>query len=399
VDVAAVPGDYGFIFRNKSMAASGSPAEGLAQLSLRRLRQLANRLGIGPYSGMLKRQLVLGIQSRISNANNPAVINDPGCEAAELEVNPAWPNLQSLEAQLSKAVRPTGATRVVFLPRDPQWAYVFWEIGELDLQAAQLAGARELALRLADVTGCQAGSAHPHALQEVVVDSAAREWFLPVPLSGREYRVELGFRKATGGWISLAFSSIARMPELEPCSWIDDQFVAFSLDPVPPPASIAPASTSMVAGMHERLFQQSNVAGGTRVLARGSEAFHELQTSAPTAAGGQLSGVGPWASGLNESGAGLAARQRSFWLIADAELIVYGATDPAASLSIGDRVVPLEADGSFRLQVPFQDGQQVYPIHALAADGEQRRSISMVFSRTTPEARVNSREAAVAEWF
>ena len=380
------------------MAASGTPAEGLAQLSLRRLRQLANRLGIGPYSGMLKSQLVLGIQSRISNAINPAVINDPGRGAAEPEVNDAWPDLHSLEAQLPKAFRPTGATRVVFLPRDPQWAYVFWEIGEPDLQAAQLAGATELALRLADVTGCQAGSAHPHALQEVVVDSAAREWFLPVPLSGREYRVELGFRKATGGWISLAFSSIARMPELEPCSLIDDQFVAFSLDPVPP-ASFAAASPSMVAGMHERVYQQSNIAGGARVLARGSEAFHELETSAPTAAGAQLSGVGAWASGLNQSGAGLAARQRSFWLIADAELIVYGATDPAASLSIGDRVVPLEADGSFRLQVPFQDGQQVYPIHALAADGEQRRSISMVFSRTTPEARVNRREAAVAEWF
>jgi len=398
VDAAAVPGDDGFIFRNKFMAVSGTPAEGLAQLSLRRLRQLANRLGIGPYSGMLKSQLVLGIQSRISNAINPAVINDPGRGAAELESNAAWPDLQSLEAQLPKAFRPAGATRVVFVPRDPQWAYVFWEIGELDLQAAQLAGATELALRLADVTGCEAGSAHPHALQEVVVDSAAREWFLPVPLSGREYRVELGFRKATGGWISLAFSSIARMPELEPCSWIDDQFVAFSLDPVSP-ASIAPASPSMVVGMHERFYQQSNVAGGARVLARGSEAFHELQTSAPTAAGAQLSGVGPWASGLNQSGAGQTVRQRSFWLIADAELIVYGATDPAATLSIGDRVVPLEADGSFRLQVPFQDGQQVYPIHALAADGEQNRSISLVFSRTTPEARVNRREAAVAEWF
>ena len=32
----------------------------------------------------------------------------------------------------------------------------------------------------------------------------------------------------------------------------------------------------------------------------------------------------------SESGAGVVApRQRSFWLVADAELIVYGATDPA----------------------------------------------------------------------
>jgi hypothetical protein len=398
MDVAGLAGDDGFMFRKvMSMAASGMPSESLAQLSLRQLRQLASRLGIGPYSSMAKGQLVFGIQARMPNAeSSPAVVNDSGSGGSDLGATTSWPKFQSLEAQLPKAFRPTGSTRVVFLPRDPQWAYVFWQIDQQDLKAAQVAGARELVLRLADVTGCEVGSAHPHALQEVVVDATASEWFLAVPLSGRDYRVELGFRKATGGWISLAFSSLARMPELEPCSLVDDQFVPFTLDPVTP--SIAEFSPPAVAGMHERLYQQSS-GGGRRLLARGSEAFHELSTSETAAAGGQLSGVGPWASGLSESGAGLAARQRSFWLIADAELIVYGATDPAATLTIGERVVPLTADGSFRLQVPFQDSQQIYPIHALAADGEQTRSISMVFTRTTPAAGGNKREDAVAEWF
>jgi hypothetical protein len=398
VDVAGDDGDDGFMFRKvMPMAASGMNSESLAQLSLRQLRQLASRLGIGPYSGMAKGQLVLGIQARMPNAaNGVAVVNNSESGGSDPGAAAAWPKFQNLEAQLPKAFRPSGNTRVVFVPRDPQWAYVFWQIDPQDLKAAQVAGARELVLRLADATGCEGGSAHPHALQEVVVDATASEWFLAVPLSGRDYRVELGFRKATGGWISLAFSSLARMPELEPCTWVDDQFVPFSLEPVTP--SIAEYSPPLVAGMHERLYRQSS-GNGLRLLARGSETFHELSTSETAAAGGQLSGVGPWASGLNESGAGLAARQRSFWLIADAELIVYGATDPAATLTIGERVVPLAADGSFRLQVPFQDGKQLYPIHALAADGEQTRSISMVFTRTTPEAGGNKREDAVAEWF
>ncbi|MCP9901412.1 DUF4912 domain-containing protein, partial [Cyanobium sp. Cruz CV11-17] len=72
---------------------------------------------------------------------------------------------------------------------------------------------------------------------------------------------------------------------------------------------------------------------------------------------------------------------------------------PAARLSIGGEEVPLSADGTFRVQVPFRDGQQLYPIEAVAADGEQKRSITMEFRRSTPEANVNSREAAVAEWF
>ena len=68
------------------------------------------------------------------------------------------------------------------------------------------------------------------------------------------------------------------------------------------------------------------------------------------------SGAGQWSSGLNESGTGI-VKNRSFWLVADAELIVYGATIHL-QLTIGNEEVPLAADGTFRLQVPFRDGSQ-----------------------------------------
>jgi hypothetical protein len=35
----------------------------------------------------------------------------------------------------------------------------------------------------------------------------------------------------------------------------------------------------------------------------------------------------------------------------------------------------------------------------VAADGEQRRNITLEFQRTTPEAHVNTAEEAVPEWF
>jgi hypothetical protein len=35
----------------------------------------------------------------------------------------------------------------------------------------------------------------------------------------------------------------------------------------------------------------------------------------------------------------------------------------------------------------------------VAADGEQKRSITLDFRRTTPHAHVNTRENALAEWF
>jgi hypothetical protein len=234
----------------------------------------------------------------------------------------------------------------------------------------------------------------------VVVDSQATEWYLPVPLSDRDYRVELGYRKGGGGWISLAQSSVARVPALHPSEQILDQFIPFSLETAP--SGVQPAaSESADPGLHERLYQTATARW--RRLGRGSEVFHELEDEGlglDGAAGGQLSGVGLWASGRSESGAGgVGSRQRLFWLVADAELIVYGATDPSARLTIGGEEVPLSPDGTFRIQVPFRDGQQLYPIEAVAADGEQKRSITLEFRRSTPEAQVNTLEAAVSEWF
>ena len=358
---------------------SQSPLSSLATQTLRQLRQIASELGVTLYSRKTKEELLEAISARQEDGGEP------------LE------SLMRFEAPPAPAQRSRAETRVVFLPRDPQWAYVFWDIADNDRDDALADGASQLCLRVADVTGLAGGSSHPHTLQEVVVDAHATEWYLPVPLSDRDYRVELGYRKSGGGWISLAFSSVARVPALHPSEQILDQFVPFSLDPgvAPAPTPLTPAASD--TGLHERLYQSAT--SGWRRLGRGSEAFHEFEDSDLAGEGFSASAAGVWASGRSESGAGLPPRQRSFWLVADAELIVYGATDPAARLTIGGEDVPLSPDGTFRIQVPFRDGQQLYPIEAIAADGEQRRNITLEFRRTTPEANVNSREAAVPEWF
>jgi hypothetical protein len=116
----------------------------------------------------------------------------------------------------------------------------------------------------------------------------------------------------------------------------------------------------------------------------------------PTASGVNMSGIG-----MNMSGAGLpvAAHPRKFWLVADAELIVYGATEPDAKVTVGGRPIKLNPDGTFRFQMSFQDGVIDYPIVAVAADGEQTRSVHMNFERKTPSRNTNTKEEAVEEWF
>jgi len=378
------------LLQRKRMA-SNNPVVTLAALSMRQLRELARSLGISRYTAHSKEGLAEAIAVKAPGLSQPE-LPEPALVAADL---------QAIEAEMAPAPRPAPETRLVFLPRDPQWAYVFWEIADSDRESALAAGASQLCLRVADVTGMPAGSSHPHTLQEVVVDSHATEWYLPVPLSDRDYRVELGYRKgSSGGWVSLAFSSVARVPSLSPSEHVIDQFVPFSLEAGPTATGSIEAPTPVAdSGLHERLYQTAT--SRWRRLGRGSEAFHEHETDHDRAsgAGAQDSGAGLWASGRSESGAGLMARQRSFWLVADAELIVYGATDPYARLTIGGEEVPLSAEGTFRVQVPFRDGQQIYPIEAVAADGEQKRNITLEFRRTTPEANVNTPDTAVPEWF
>lgn len=347
-------------------------------MTLRQLRQIASDLGVALYSRKSKTELVAAIEQR-------------------QETQAEEPNLKEIEAELAPAPQPGPETSVVFLPRDPQWAYVFWEISEADRSRA--AGTGQLCLRVADVTGLPGGSAHPHTLQEVIVESQASEWYLPVPLSDRDYRVELGYRTGSnGGWISLAFSSVARVPALHPSEQILDQFVPFSLDVTPAtlPAT-APAMEPADTGLHERLYQSAT--SQWRRISRGSEAFHELEAAGLDTSEFTASGAGVWASGRDSGAGGVAPRQRSFWLVADAELIVYGATDPSARLLIGGEDVPLSGDGTFRVQVPFRDGKQLYPIEAIAADGVQKRNITLEFNRITPEDNSNPADQAVSEWF
>jgi hypothetical protein len=362
-----------------SMVAAPSFSPDLRNRSVAQLRDLARQLGVRSYTRMAKSELV-GVLAKVL----PFPASQP--RTAEEE---AQPQSQSESQSQSQAI-----TQVTFLPRDPQWAAVFWQLSRADQDRAAAAGAQQLCLRLADVTGLPEGVAHPHALQELVVQASATEWYVPVPLCDRDYRVALGYRLAGGGWLPLAVSAVARVPADGPSTVVADAFVSFSLEE-PLGAISQPVGGGGVE--HERLYQLAS-AGGSRSRRIGSEVLHEHHISQVEAGLLHASGAGLWASGRSESGSGL-ARQRSFWLVADAELIVYGATEPSASLFIGDQQVPLDADGTFRVHVPFRDGEQLYPIHAIAADGEQARSIRIEFQRQTPEAHVNSREEAQLAWF
>jgi hypothetical protein len=77
------------------------------------------------------------------------------------------------------------------------------------------------------------------------------------------------------------------------------------------------------------------------------------------------------------------AKPKNFWLKADTELIVYGATEPDAKLTVQGQPVTLRPDGSFSLRFYLPDSVQEYPIKAVSADGTMERNITFVVQRQT----------------
>jgi hypothetical protein len=135
------------------------------------------------------------------------------------------------------------------LPRDPEWAYVFWQISESDRDKAQSLGANKLCLRLYDASGIGEGNLNQGTLREIAVDSYSTEWYLPIPLADRDYKVELGYKYGFK-WMSLAFSSVSHVPGTQPSEQILDKFVPFNLDT---PASSEPPSIMKSPKVQEEL--------------------------------------------------------------------------------------------------------------------------------------------------
>jgi len=67
----------------------------------------------------------------------------------------------------------------------------------------------------------------------------------------------------------------------------------------------------------------------------------------------------------------------------NAELIVYGATEPDATVSIGGRKIKLRPDGSFSYRFALPDGNYEMPVVAISADETDGRAAELKFSRDT----------------
>jgi uncharacterized protein len=399
----------------------------LEDMTLRQLRKVASEYKISRYSRMRKSQLLTSIREASKNTeqerfsqNSSDMQEEQQVKGTKFEVGQdesVMETLASVDQDLGELPDGYGESRIMLMPRDPQWAYAYWDVPNNHKEELRRQGGQQLAIRIYDVTDVDLEHQAPHSVQEYLCDEMAREWYLPIPVSDRDYVADIGYRCADGRWLVLARSATVSIPPVYPSDWIEDAFITVNWDDdlsgktvytlVPPAKKQALSNTATSDRLYDAVFGMTK---DTESMRMAGSLFGSMQQTPEAAVSSYVfpSGAGMWAvptaSGQNMSGAGFSgdlaeARPRKFWLVADAELIVYGATEPDATVTIGDRQIKLNADGTFRFQMSFQDGMIDYPIKAVAIDGEQTRSIHMNFERETPSRNTNTKAEAVEEWF
>ena len=66
--------------------------------------------------------------------------------------------------------------------------------------------------------------------------------------------------------------------------------------------------------------------------------------------------------------------QQNFWFNLNAELVIYGATEPDALVTIGGRPIPLRPDGSFSCRFALPDGYYQLAVSAVGPNGDARHA-------------------------
>ena len=257
-----------------------------------------------------------------------------------------------------------GVNTVALLVRDPSWIHAYWEItpqkyhealSSLELKSGESANR---VLRIYDVSGSTFTGHNANLYFDIHLDETARNWYFRVD-PDRTYCAEIGLLSPRGEFVSIARSNSVRTPRAGMSDVIDDQW------------------GSVAEGYYEKLYALS---GGFDVGKSSLELRRMLEDRLRSEiASGAVSSFG--ASPVKKGDQG--KKERGFWFVLDAELIVYGATAPDATVTVQGRPVKLRPDGSFTLRFALPDGTQRIDAVAQSADGVEERSVIPTVTRTT----------------
>jgi hypothetical protein len=307
-----------------------------------------------------------------------------------------------------------GTKKLLVVARDPHWLYAHW-----DLTLEQLRDYNSRSVDKHLVVRVFKDTVGDVPFAEVHVHPESRHWFIHVARGNTRFLGELGYYSKQRRWTRISVSE----PTLTPPDHLSDdlsvqfetlpfevsmkQLVALVKSLAQENQPLLHAMQEMRADKHPGLPTQGAVASSQwtpaqdRALAAalsiddvrrvwiGSLEITELirrqliqDLSSRGAAEFSLPSSLSVTSLSSPFGGGM-DRRKGFWFNVNAELIIYGATEPDATVTIGGRVIKLRSDGSFSYRFALPDGQYTLPAVATSSDGTDSRSAELRFGRQT----------------
>ncbi|MFA4853908.1 MAG: DUF4912 domain-containing protein [Candidatus Omnitrophota bacterium] len=244
--------------------------------------------------------------------------------------------------------------RIVLQVRDPRWVHTYWELrGQTLDQLKNRFGddfrRSKKVLRVYDVTNIIFNGFNANSFFDIQINDFTNSWYIDTGGPGRFWCVDLGLMLPDGRFITIVRSNIVQTP-LEGPSWVTDEEWMIPED-----------MFARLYGMGVGLGRSSPVGG----------AWQERLKQ------------GLFSSGLSSSPVRKELKERSFWMKVDCELIVYGATEPSAKVTVQGKPVNLRPDGTFTLRFWLPDGKQCIPVKAVSSDKLEERTITPIVNRET----------------
>jgi len=254
-----------------------------------------------------------------------------------------------------------GGDKIVLQVRDPWWIHAYWEVTSqsLDKLRERLGDAffnARRTLRVYDISQIIFDGTNAHRFFDIEINPEATNWYIDTGGPGRSWCVDIGLRLATRGeFIKIARSNTVYTP-IEGPSWITDE------------------EWMVPEEMFARLYGMGFGLGRSSPVGKAwQERIKRALFSGILASPGITSVSSPVKI----------PKERKFWLIVNTELIVYGATESDAKVTIQGKEIRLRPDGTFSLRFALPDGKQVIPVEATSSDGIDTRTITPIVSKET----------------
>ncbi|MDR1957622.1 MAG: DUF4912 domain-containing protein [Planctomycetaceae bacterium] len=249
--------------------------------------------------------------------------------------------------------------RLALIVRDSYWLHAYWELSTKTVERAKAAmgvywHTAKPVLRLYRLHADGLAQPRREHQRDIFLHGMTNTWYIDVLDPPATFQVEIGYLAANGRFFSLVSSNFVETPESHPAG------KAGSLD----------GNWQDVSREFERVFRLS---GGLNKNSELREVFEE-RLKRPMAM--------PHFTRLNSSQKTDRSLRESL-VTMDADVLIYGVTDPDVQLLIKNEPVQVTKDGTFMMKFTIPEKRHVFPVVATSGDGIESQTIILSLERNT----------------